>query len=325
MRPHRNDERGLTLIELLVALAIGSLLIIAGVQGFAHGRAAYRAAESVAALQETARYALAALTYEVEHAGFWGLTNRTSRIVGRRSMPSIPTIEVGNDCADGWAIDLDAAISATNNRYGWDCRPYRNRAAAGSDTLTVRRAEVAPAESQESGRLYVRSTRFGHGQLYVAPAMPAASAESTAAIHELDVRGYYVSETSSLSTPGNLVPSLRVKVLTRGAEGPRIVDEEIYPGIEDMQIELGIDADAPGTSGFDAIDGYVDPESPQLLGARILAVRIWLLVRGWQRENGFTASPSRSYADRTREARDDRYRRALVSTTVYARNLPAGS
>ena len=324
-RPARaaaRQDAGVTLIELLVALAIGSLLVVAGIQVFAHGRTAYRAAESIAALQESARYALTALAFDIEHAGFWGLTNDASLIAGRRSLPAGPVIAVGNDCGEDWTIDLDLTISGTNNRYGWVCRPYQNRAAAESDTLVVRRADVAPAVSEESGRIYVRTTRFGNGLVYVAPAPVAPPDAAFVTIHELSVRGYYVSETSSLSTPGNAVPSLRVKTLTGGSVGPRIVDEEIYPGIEDMQIELGIDRDAPGTAGFGEIDAYVGTESPEIPGARVLAVRIWLLVRGLQRENGFTASPPQTYADRQIPARDDRYRRALVSTTVLARNAP---
>lgn len=315
----RRHAAGLTLVELLVSLAIGSFLVIAGVRTFANARAVYRAAESVAGLQEAARYALAAFAYEIEHAGFYGLTNRADRIVGRTSRPADPAITVGNDCGEGWALDLDVAIGGANNGYDWDCNPYGNRAAALADTLTVRRVEPRAVTVWDAGRLYVRTTRFGNGQVFVGPA-PAAFTEAPSATHELSTRGYYVSETSSLSTPGNLVPSLRVKTLTRGAAGPRVVDEEIHPGIEDMQIELGIDRDTPGSAGFDAIEAYVAPGSAELVGARILAVRVWLLVRGVQRENGFTASPARTYADRTLAAHDDRYRRTLVSATVFARN-----
>jgi type IV pilus assembly protein PilW len=166
----------------------------------------------------------------------------------------------------------------------------------------------------------VRTGRFGRGELYAAPAAPLALAAPPGEIHALATRGYYVSPTSSLSVPGNPVPSLRVKTLSYAATGPRIVDEEIYPGVEDMQIELGIDTDRPGTDGFGAIDAYIDPESSSLAGTRILAVRVWLLVRSLQRENGFTANPQRRYADRVLAGGDDHYRRTLVMTTMRARN-----
>jgi type IV pilus assembly protein PilW len=311
---------GLTLVELLVALAIGSLLIIAGTRLFALGQTAYRTAESVATLEETARYALAALTYDIEHAGFWGLTNRASAIVGRRSAPGPTVLPVSNDCGDDWAIDLDLPLAATSNRYAWSCRPYRNQTMPGADTLTVRRAEIEPATTEDAGRVYVRTTRFGRGQLYIAPDAPADFDPSSTATHALVTRGYYVSPTSSLSAADNRVPSLRVKTLTRGANGPSVVDEEVYPGVEDLQVEFGIDSDAPGAAGFDEIDAYVAPESAALDGARVLTVRVWLLLRSLRRENGYTASPRREYADRVLPAGDDHYRRALLSTTVRARN-----
>ena len=321
----RSSGRGLTLIELLVALAIGTLLTLAAVRIYMLARAAYRSAQSIAALEETARFALTALTYDIEHASYWGLTHDSRSIIGRRAQPSSSAIRVDNDCARDWAIDLDAALTATNNRYLWECTPYRDSAMSGADTLTVRHAETRAVASEESGSLYVRTSRFGRGELYTTPGPPPPTAALNTATHALVVRGYYVNRTSSLSTATNAVPSLRAKTLTRSNFGPRIVDEEVCPGVEDLQVELGIDRDADGSPGYGTIDAYVTPESRDLSDGRVLAIRVWLLVRAHDRDAGFTATPPMSYADRSFEARDDGYRRRLVMTTLYARNLALGS
>ena len=47
--------RGFTLIELMIAMAIGVLIVIAALQMLATGRDAYRVNERVARLQEQAR------------------------------------------------------------------------------------------------------------------------------------------------------------------------------------------------------------------------------------------------------------------------------
>jgi type IV pilus assembly protein PilW len=95
----------------------------------------------------------------------------------------------------------------------------------------------------------------------------------------------------------------------------------VAPGIEDLQIELGIDLDAETAAGFGAVDGYVEPNAVPP-GARILAVRVWLLVRAIDPENGFTDTRELRYSDRVWPARDDRHRRAVYSATIFVNNAP---
>ena len=56
-----------------------------------------------------------------------------------------------------------------------------------------------------------------------------------------------MSRDSTISEADNPVPSLRVKTLTGGSRGPRVVDQEVLPGVEDLQIRLGVDTDSPGS------------------------------------------------------------------------------
>src|SRR5690606_21019944 len=63
MKPKTNESmrsafrgiKGVTLIELMVALAIGSFLMIGAVTVFMQGRTTFRVTESIARLQENAR------------------------------------------------------------------------------------------------------------------------------------------------------------------------------------------------------------------------------------------------------------------------------
>jgi len=309
-------QRGVGLVELMTALAIGSLLIAAAVQIFARGRTAQRSVTAVAALQENARFALSAMARDIERAGFYGLTNRAAYIDGRTLAGTPPAVTVGNDCGEGWSADLDRPIDASSNGYGWACTPYAGSAIPDADTLVLRHGGAA-TDSPEAGRIYVETARLGDGRVFVAPS-PAAPGASERMFRALEVRGYYVSASSSLSSGGRAVPSLRVKTLSRG---PRIVDEEVVPGIEDLQIELGIDTDAAGTDGFGAVDGFVTPDAIPA-AARVIAVRIWLLVRAIESENGFTASEMLRYSDRIWPARDDGYRRAVFTLTVFVQNAP---
>jgi type IV pilus assembly protein PilW len=66
---------GLSLIELMVALAIGSLLVLGLVQVFAASRAAYLTSEGMSRVQENARFALEYLQRDVRMAGHFGCVN----------------------------------------------------------------------------------------------------------------------------------------------------------------------------------------------------------------------------------------------------------
>ncbi len=58
MSPRKRLMAGVSLIELMVSLVIGSMLIIGAVTVYMQSRNTYRTNESAARLQETARYVL---------------------------------------------------------------------------------------------------------------------------------------------------------------------------------------------------------------------------------------------------------------------------
>jgi len=67
---------GMTLIELMVAMALGSFLLLGAMTVFTQGQAAFRVNESTARLQEHARLAMAFLEDDLRMAGHFGLTTR---------------------------------------------------------------------------------------------------------------------------------------------------------------------------------------------------------------------------------------------------------
>ena len=76
-------EAGLTLIEMMVALAIGSFLIIGAVQIYTQSRQSYIVNESVAKVQDTATFAMDAIEADLRMASNWGRTSRALTIEGR--------------------------------------------------------------------------------------------------------------------------------------------------------------------------------------------------------------------------------------------------
>ena len=70
-----NRSRGLSLVELMVALAIGSLLIAGAVYVYSQSRNTQRVSETVARLQENGRYVFSVIEPDIQLAGYFGFSN----------------------------------------------------------------------------------------------------------------------------------------------------------------------------------------------------------------------------------------------------------
>lgn len=311
----------MTLIELMVALAIGLFLLLGAMTVYLQSRQTFQVNESVARLQENGRFALDAMEPDIRMGHYWGLTTRTNKIQGRAAPGEMSTLgaAVANDCGDNWSIDLDAGFEATNGSYAWGCAAHGDGAQANSDTLVVRRAAEQATATPVANTLYIQSARFQDSQLFEGPTLPTGYSATTSESHELVVDGYYVSQSSAL---GDDIPSLRVKRLGTGGAGPEVKDEEVLPGVEDMQVQLGVDTDPFGAPNRGSIDRYVNPGDAILANpdVQVLAIRIWLRLRAERPEPGFTDDQSYTYADQDIDPPMDGYRRMVVSKTIYIRN-----
>jgi type IV pilus assembly protein PilW len=326
MSQHRHGmpkaNRGVTLVELMVALSIGSFLIIGAVQVYNQSRQAYVINESIARVQETAQFALDTIEADLRMASNWGRSSRGDSIEGR-SMPGDDNplaLPAPADCGVAWALDLTRPIIGTNNAYnlGGCAPPVATAAQPGSDTVTIRRATVDP-QPLEIGRLQLQTTRI-QGELFADGAVPASFDPTTSATHNLLVNSYYVATTSSLIGD---VPTLRRKSLAVVAGAPTVVDDEVAPGVENLQMQLGVDVDRDNT-----IDRYVNPGASILdpahvdfiPGARVMTARIWLVVRSIDREPGIVDNRDYEPGDVDLGIPDDDFRRLQVSKTILLRN-----
>jgi type IV pilus assembly protein PilW len=292
-------SRGLSLIELLVAVTIAGLLIFGATQVYVDSRKTYEINETTARLQETARYALSVLEPDLRMANYWGLLKGSGLVIGQatpsESAASVASGTEANACGTNFAVNIQAVLQATNGSYpisSGSCSAYKNGGSGSgttaADTITVRRAAVATSAA-ETNRLQVCSNRttaflFSNG---ASGGCPSAGSQ----INNLLVDMYYVSRDSTQQAG---LPSLRRKVLVKGAGGPEFNDEEIIPDIEDMQVQFGIDP--TGVTGTAA--RYVNADAAIPLTAQIVSVRIWLLVRAPQPEVGFIDDRIYEYGDR---------------------------
>ena len=321
MKSTIKNQTGLTLVELMVALAIGSFLMIGAIQIYNQSRQAFVINESIARVQETAQFAMDTIEADLRMASNWGRNSRGLAVAGRSIIGDVNPMGLplpAASCAADWALNLALPIDGTNNGYGLLCAATGGNQ-ANSDVVTVRRASVVPAPL-EAGRLQIQTTRI-QGQLFADGAIPAAFSAADSATHNLIVTSYYVSPTSSLI---NGVPTLRRhRLIGGGVGGPRIVDEEVAPGVENLQIQLGVDVDGDNT-----VDRYVNPGDPiynpnavgYFPGARIMTARIWMVVRGISIEPGVQDARDYEPGDVDLGVQNDSFRRMQVSKTILLRN-----
>jgi type IV pilus assembly protein PilW len=330
----RNVQRqaGLTLVELMVALAIGSFLIIGAVQIYTQSRQAFVVNESIARVQETAQFAMDTIEADLRMASNWGRNSRGLAMEGRSLVddanPKGLTVPLSSNgsCGDDWAFDLARPVDGSDNVYVLACGA-NGGAQANSDVVTVRRVSVQPAPL-EDGRLQVQSTRI-QGELFEDGVVPTAfrpvtnhpvTGTPSSATHNLLVNSYYVAPTSNL-IPG--VPTLRRKTLTVRNGTPFIEDQEVAPGVENIQLQLGVDIDEDNT-----VDRYVNPgddiynpsAADYVPGARVLTARIWLVVRSVTTEFGLQDGRVYQPGNVNLGQMSDSFRRLQVSKTILLRN-----
>ena len=151
-------QRGLSLIELLVTLAIGTFLIIGAITVQSQTRKTFSVNEQQARLQETARFVMSVIEPDVQLAGLYGFSNIPDGVrmpVNGNMMyaSDMRTIkakitgmpEVLDTCGANYVVDVSASIQGSNGVWGMggtDCTAQGGGYLAGTDTLTVRRSSV---------------------------------------------------------------------------------------------------------------------------------------------------------------------------------------
>jgi type IV pilus assembly protein PilW len=337
----QRQHLGFSLIELLIAVTISGVLIFGATQVYVDSRNTYALHETEARLQETARYALSVIEPDVRMANYWGLFKGGIGITGNAAQTApVSPLAAGAGailCGNNFATDLTIALQGRNDAYGLPCVPPGGiRTALTSDMLTVRRASLVqpePIPAATVGPLRICSNRLTGTLVNVAIGCTGAPGGQ---VNDLIVNAYYVARDSNPFAIRANVPSLRRWSLTNipaGAPLPTFVDNELVSGVEDMQVQFGVDPTGLNGVARQYVDVLTAAAMP--VTAQIVSVRIWLLVRADAPEQGFVDNRIYIYGNRAGAAvanlnaagaagrayqPNDNFRRLLVSRTIMIRN-----
>jgi type IV pilus assembly protein PilW len=138
----RRKMQGLSLIEILIALAIGSLLVLGLVEVFAASRTAYQLSTGLARVQENGRFAMDYLQRDLRMAGHLGCVNDQARFLPANTSGTrlaLASTFVGAGSSDFSA--LDPAL-----RFDIGISGHEAAATASGDTLDLSTTPAVAAD-----------------------------------------------------------------------------------------------------------------------------------------------------------------------------------
>lgn len=108
--PSKRKVQGLSLIELMIAILIGSILLIGLVQVYAATRESYRLSEGMSRVQENGRFALDFLQRDIRLAGHFGCVNDQARIQMEATAGAGTGNVLASHFATGGVLDFRVSI-----------------------------------------------------------------------------------------------------------------------------------------------------------------------------------------------------------------------
>jgi type IV pilus assembly protein PilW len=350
------EQRGTTLVELMVAITIGVIVLLALAALFGYNSRTRGEIDKASQQIENGRYALDLLRDDIQMAGyFYGYQGESAlrqfitpcettlaNLGWQISPPQMPLSISGYASGDTPGGAAGACI--TNQKANTDVLIIRR---SGSEEVSVANAATPPANSDYSASdtfIQVSGCNDGTDTLPTAkPFVVAAGSASSgtfnlhlkncttiAPLRKLLVRAYYIGTCSDCTNGGDGIPTLRRAELSGGA----ISNVALVEGIDSLRVEYLLDTNTSAQVGYGQPDTTrrcktaVDAcDTAPNDWTNVLAVRTTLLARN------IAASPE--YSDtKTYDmglagtlsfsaAADIHYKRHQYSAVVMALN-PAG-
>ncbi len=269
-------QRGLSLVELMISMAIG-LLLLAGITSLIVSQSASRDELEKSSRQiENGRYAMQLLKDDIELAGYYGDFSPASGVA-----VTVPTNPCGITLSD-WNANTPTvpvgifgyAPAAANPTPCTQVTNYQPNTAV----LVIERAStlaVSAVPAPTNGATYLQVSRcpldtpqtfvIGTSGYTMQKTDCAAGVAGTPAdLRQFYVNLYYISSCDICSPTPDNIPTL--KLVQNGAAPIPLVE-----GIENMQFDYGIDTD---TDGYPNIYTTTPTSWPD-----VVAVRVNLLAR----------------------------------------------
>jgi len=322
---HTPTSRGLSLVELLIAMLLGLFLTSGIVSVYLGSKRNYSYEEQAARIQENGRYAMRLLQRELTMAGFFG---------GVLSMDAVPPASVGTDCSTtDWALNGLGPVELVNDYSGQsnpvslsstlftcmdgaDIVPFTDILAIKrtASEASLRNGVPAAGLTASTGeQWYLRRSNDGGPRwkkLRPIDLFDSVKAGATLTYWEASSKIFYIRKYSDSGKTGDGVPTLCMESLA----GNTVTSRCLVEGVENMQLEFGIDTDDDGVAN----QYKVAPSGDEMDQA--VTARIHLLLRSILKITGYRDDKTYALGQKEMAAQRDGYLRRVFSTTVHLRN-----
>jgi len=275
-RPSINKQQGLSLIELMIAIVISSLLMAGTIQIFVNNKQTYRVQEAMSRLQENGRFAMQFLTRDIRMADFWGCVGNITSVIDHLNVNA----NLPNPASGGVAGTDNTGLNGSDTiilqgAYGSGLTIISHNAAAASFNLNtvdhgLEDFDIVMSTDCEKADIF-EITNANSGSTTTAVGNTGATAE-----------GPGNATTPGLTyTEGDIFKVYKYSYsIQAGASGEPALfrningtNQELVEGIQNMQIKYGEDTDGDGTANIYSDSGSVtDMED-------VVSVRLTLTAR----------------------------------------------
>lgn len=299
----RAASRGMSLVELMVAIAIGALIVAAMAVLFASNSRSRSETERASRQMENGRYALEVLRNDLFHAGYYGELDPTALLAS-----GVLTTTKPDPCATDIA-SIKSAMPVYVQGYDDDAATLTclNDVKAGTDVLVVRRTSGCVVGAAGCAGVPAGAAMFQMSGCSNATELGSADIanhyrlDTDATVFTLKLRDcttvaprrryvlriYYVANNDRA---GDGVPTLKVAELGSGA----LAASSLVQGVENLQLEYGLDTDGNGdadvyTANPDLYLGCAPATTPTCVGHWTSAVsaKVFVLTRSIDATPGY--------------------------------------
>lgn len=315
---YSSNNKGFTLVELMIALSVGLLLFAGVLAVFVGMRTTTAETSSYGELQENGRFAISVLTEDLIRQGFWG--DFSGKLNLGKVTVSAPAI--ANDCIGGGVNNTSFPQGVGDFRalWGQTIEPgspdplgcfgavANTQTRVNSDVIQLKRAisqPIAPA-NLNADEVYFYAN-LGLGTIFSNNVLPPLIPNGRYWQYQHHV--YYVRERN--------VGDETVPVLMQG----RLVNRRmnftpIIDGIEMIRFMYGVDVNGDGN-----VDSYLNAASisENVWDNSILTIKMFVLTRNIRPDRKYTNTNTYQIGDLIFPVNDN-YRRLLFSSTVTLYN-----
>jgi len=327
-------NKGFTLVEMMISLAIG-VFILGGVMfTYISMKATTTSTLEMGEIQESGRLAMDILSKDIERAGFWGTyyleTLNLNELTLIAPPPALPVI----DCFEGENNNSFPVVSTSNFRY-----LYGKVASNANELNCIENATPETDIIQIKGLVgnnfngvttneanYYLITNKTDGQLLAGTGAVILKPNVNSSIWQYDNHVYYIAQLAGQRVNGQIltIPTLMRQRLSALDDGS-FIEDVIMEGVEDMRLVYGIDS-----TGNDRVDNYKTTDQMsdtdwEQSTSSIISVQIFLLIRSLE-EDFSRPVTERTFilggngASEKRLTFNDQFKRTLFVSTVRITN-----